>query len=61
MTAQIINKDGVATFDIPEAIEDLEEVKYTYTYAEASNYGDESTFYDCIKERWIIRGRIYGF
>ena len=51
MTAQIINKDGVATFDIPEAIEDLEEVKYTYTYAEASNYGDESTFYDCIKER----------
>ncbi len=31
MTAQIINKDGVATFDTPEAIE---EVKYTYTYAE---------------------------
>ena len=40
MTAQIINKDGVATFDTPEAIEDLEEVKYTYTYAEASNYAD---------------------
>ena len=40
MTAQIINKDGVTTFATPEAIEDLEEVKYTYTYAEASNYAD---------------------
>ena len=40
MTAKIINKDGKTTFDTPEAIEDLEEVKYTYTYAEASNYAD---------------------
>ena len=40
MTAQIINKDGATTFATPEAIEDLEEVKYTYTYAEASNYAD---------------------
>ena len=40
MTAKQVLKDGVTTFEAPEKIEDLEEVKYTYNYAEASNYAD---------------------
>ena len=40
MTARQITKNGVITFETPEKIEDLEEVKYTYNYAEASNYAD---------------------
>ena len=40
MTAKIVNKDGKLSFETPEKIEDLEEIKYTYTYAEASNYAD---------------------
>ena len=40
MTARQVIKNGVITFEAPEKIEDLEEVKYTYNYAEASNYAD---------------------
>ena len=40
MTAKQVIKNGVTTFETPEKIEDLEEVKYTYNYAEASNYAD---------------------
>lgn len=40
MTAKQVIKNGVTTFEAPEKIEDLEEVKYTYNYAEASNYAD---------------------
>ena len=40
MTARQVTKNGVITFETPEKIEDLEEVKYTYNYAEASNYAD---------------------
>ena len=40
MTARQVTKNGVITFEAPEKIEDLEEVKYTYNYAEASNYAD---------------------
>ena len=40
MTAKKVIKNGVTTFETPEKIEDLEEVKYTYNYAEASNYAD---------------------
>lgn len=40
MTARLVTKNGVTTFEAPEKIENLEEVKYTYNYAEASNYAD---------------------
>lgn len=33
-------ENGKLTFQAPEALEDLEELSYTYTYAEGSNYAD---------------------
>lgn len=40
MVAEQINTEGVITFGTPEAIKDLEEFSYNYTYAEGSNYAD---------------------
>lgn len=52
MTARQITKNGVITFEAPEKIEDLEEVKYTYNYVLWSRRAKESDYFKERKSTW---------